>query len=860
MNDPIVKVNQGKLRGVYEKNLNGKNFIVFRGVPYAKPPVGNLRFKDPEPLESWSGIRDAVAFSDRCAQQDWFTRAIVGSDDCLYLNVYTPTLNPSEPKAVMVWIHGGAFIFGSGEDDMYGPDYLIEKDIVLVTINYRLGIFGFLNAEDEEAPGNQGLKDQVQALRWIQQNISQFGGDPNNVTIFGESAGGASVHYLTISPLTQGDYNLFNIDMNEKLFMMEELSLGLFHKAIIQSGVAINPWASSPKSPMESVTKLAAVLDKDISDVKEFINYLRTLDISCLIEAEAKIRNRQDKILAIHPFIPSIDSKAKNPFLSIQLNEAIKNGIKVPSMCGYMSHEGIIVIAGMNDDMYNEINADPENLLIHPTAKKILNKYNLTVNDVKQFYFGDEKMSSKNIEKIVDALSTIHFILGIHDVIDIQSKVPDVPMYIYKFEYEVETSLLKKFLNVDVKGTCHGEEMSFLFYQKLTKLFDKPIAIPGSIEHNFIEKFTRMWTDFAKTGNPTPKLTNEIPVEWKPIDNSDGYKCLLITDKLNMITEMKITQQLLHQGKLRGVNGKNINGINFVAFRGIPYGKSPVGKLRFKDSEPAEPWSGVKDAFNFGSRCAQKDWITHGIIGSDDCLYLNIYTSDINPPVPKAVMVWIHGGGFIFGSGDDDFYGPDYLIEKDVVLVTINYRLGILGFLNVDDREAPGNQGLKDQVLALKWIKQNIAKFGGNPNNVTIFGESAGGASVHYLSISPLAQGLFHKVIIQSGVAFNPWANSVKSPMESVNKLAAALGKNISNVKEFVDYLRTLDAHTLVETEAKLHSSEDEILFIHPFLPSIDSSAENPFLIKPIDEVAKAGIKVPCMCGYVSHEGIIIAA
>lgn len=111
----------------------------------------------------------------------------------------------------------------------------------------------------------------------------------------------------------------------------------------------------------------------------------------------------------------------------------------------------------MNDDMYNEINADPENLLIHPTAKKILNKYNLTVNDVKQFYFGDEKMSSENIGKIVDALSTIHFILGIHDVIEIQSKVLDVPMYIYKFEYEVETSLLKKFLNVDVKGKKYFE-------------------------------------------------------------------------------------------------------------------------------------------------------------------------------------------------------------------------------------------------------------------------------------------------------------------------------------------------------------------------------------------------------------------
>ncbi|KAK0169506.1 hypothetical protein PV327_011530 [Microctonus hyperodae] len=171
-------------------------------------------------------------------------------------------------------------------------------------------------------------------------------------------------------------------------------------------------------------------------------------------------------------------------------------------------------------------------------------------------------------------------------------------------------------------------------------------------------------------------------------------------------------------------------------------------------------------------------------------------------------MVWIHGGGFVMGSGDDDIFGPDYLIENDVVLVTINYRLGILGFLNVEDEEAPGNQGLKDQVEALKWIQQNIAQFGGDPNNVTIFGESAGAASVHYLTLSPLAQGLFHKAIIQSGVALNPWASSPKPLMESVEKLAAVLEKDISNVKEFVNYLRTLDAHCLVEAVEKIRTSK----------------------------------------------------
>lgn len=172
-------------------------------------------------------MRDAKKFGNIALQYDNASQKVIGSEDCIFLNIYTNTLNPIASKSVMVWIHGGAWIMGSGNDDMHGPDYLIEKDIVLVTINYRLGILGkfaqlleklslnlkyimntlfvgFLNLNDEKAAGNQALKDQVMALRWVQQNIEKFGGDVNNVTIFGDSAGAASVHYLTLSPLAKG--------------------------------------------------------------------------------------------------------------------------------------------------------------------------------------------------------------------------------------------------------------------------------------------------------------------------------------------------------------------------------------------------------------------------------------------------------------------------------------------------------------------------------------------------------------------------------------------------------------------------------------------------------------------------------
>ncbi|KAL6419962.1 hypothetical protein ACFW04_011043 [Cataglyphis niger] len=203
----------------------------------------------------------------------------------------------------------------------------------------------------------------------------------------------------------------------------------------------------------------------------------------------------------------------------------------------------------------------------------------------------------------------------------------------------------------------------------------------------------------------------------------------------------------VREGKLIGIIDKNIHAGNYIAFRGIPYAKPPVGKLRFKDPVPPEPWSGSRDSSKHGNIAVQKDPITREMIGDEDCLYLNVYTADIESWRKRPVMVWIHGGAFSTGSGDATIYGPDYIVRKDVVLVTLNYRLGVLGFLNLNDKVATGNQGMKDVVMALQWVQKNISKFTGDPGNVTIFGESAGGAIVHYLTLSPLSKGIHYRFI-----------------------------------------------------------------------------------------------------------------
>lgn len=182
-------------------------------------------------------------------------------------------------------------------------------------------------------------------------------------------------------------------------------------------------------------------------------------------------------------------------------------------------------------------------------------------------------------------------------------------------------------------------------------------------------------------------------------------------------------------GPVKGVKKSSALGRDYVNFQGIPYMKAPVGKLRFVDAQPPEPWTEPLDATQEHSSYVCHNFFTNKVLGKEDSPFINVYTHEVSPPALKPVVVWIHGGGFMVGSSCTDCYGPDYLLQKDVIVVTFNYRCGVFGFLTLDDPElgVPGNAGLKDQVFALKWVQRNIERFGGDPNNVTLFGESVSG-------------------------------------------------------------------------------------------------------------------------------------
>jgi para-nitrobenzyl esterase len=301
------------------------------------------------------------------------------------------------------------------------------------------------------------------------------------------------------------------------------------------------------------------------------------------------------------------------------------------------------------------------------------------------------------------------------------------------------------------------------------------------------------------------------------------------------------------------VLGKTINGGRVRAFLGLPYAAPPVGDLRWKAPQPAPGWRGERDATKYGARCAQgriyHDMVFQDAGPSEDCLFLNVYTpADAKDASRLPVMFWIHGGGYKGGASSEPRHNGDFLPLKGVVLVTINYRLGVFGFLVTDELAKEnggwaGNWGLMDMVAALQWVKANIAVFGGDPNNVTVFGESAGSFAVSTLMASPMAGGLFQKAIGESGAAFSSTTmlggESVAQRAESDGKWVATLG-----VKDLAE-LRSLPTDKLLEAAKK----EDP--------PEFEPDVDGKLLTMPVPEMYALGQQahVPLLAGWNADEG-----
>ena len=295
----------------------------------------------------------------------------------------------------------------------------------------------------------------------------------------------------------------------------------------------------------------------------------------------------------------------------------------------------------------------------------------------------------------------------------------------------------------------------------------------------------------------------------------------------------------------------------FRIFKNIPYAAPPVGEFRWQPPRPAASWQGVREATEFGPRCLQGQIFSDIVFRdlSEDCLTLNIWTPARSAAARLPVMVWIHGGGFQAGAGAEPRHDGEAFARKNVVLVTINYRLGVFGFFSHPElsresgRNASGNYGMLDQVAALRWVQDNIAAFGGNPDNVTIFGESAGSFAVSALMASPLARGLFHKAIGESGAFF-----TARSGTLGMRPLA-------ESEQQGTTFASGLGVQSLADLRKK---SGDEVLKAalktQPwFTPNIDGY----FLVEDVHATFAAGrqARVPLLAGWNADEvrgGIVL--
>ncbi|KAJ1529245.1 hypothetical protein ONE63_006047 [Megalurothrips usitatus] len=501
----VIKTDLGPVLGrEIRSEVTDSKFLSFQGIPYAKPPVGPLRFKPPQPAEPWTAVRDCRQEADVCMQYHMYLRDLRGSEDCLYLNVYTPQLDiwgvPRLP--VMVRIHGGGFTTGSGSSEMCGPDFIVKERVVLVTINYRLNMFGFLClGEPGDAQGNMGLKDQVAAFRWVQRNISNFGGDPKMVTIAGESAGGASVH----------------------LHMMSPMSRGLFSSAISESGVATNPWAFT-KDGRARAFRLGESLGCKTDNAKELIEFLRSVPAEDLVKASNRAFSKEDKeyscVISPFPFVPTIEisNGSVEPFLSEDPKKILSEGrfFKGPFLAGVNNREGMLLLAAIlgkdRDEMIKKFDARisclvPGDLSVPRGSgeeKKI-------VAMLRSFYMKNKPLSEENLVDYFNLTSDLMFVYGFYCAM--KSHCKHSAPYLYEFCYEGALNVFKNILGEDhIPGACHADELGYLFKMDLL-----PSDLPSDSHALAVrDKMVKLWTNFVKFGDPTPKNVKYLGISWQP--------------------------------------------------------------------------------------------------------------------------------------------------------------------------------------------------------------------------------------------------------------------------------------------------------------------------------------------------------
>jgi para-nitrobenzyl esterase len=440
----------------------------FKGIPFAFPPMGALRWKAPQPVAPWTGVRSATEFAPSCMQDLTFAKLFgappATSEDCLYLNVWTPAKTPIDALPVMVWIYGGAFVGGQTSIPAYDGTRLAERGVVVVSIAYRLGAFGFLahpqlSAESGKGSGNYGLQDQIAALRWVKDNIARFGGDPNRVTIFGESAGGISVSMLAASPAARG----------------------LFHRAISQSGGNFGP----PRFANEGGATVPPLVVAEQTG-RNFIAKLGASDIKAARELPA------EKIqAAVGPglqgsFWPVFDGDVL-PGDQYELYQA-KRFNDTPVLIGTNSDEGALFV--------------PPGVTAAAFEKLIRSGYGARADAVLAAY--PHATASEAARAAKDIFRDAVFAWHTWAWAQLQSRHGAGKAYVYYFDHRTPQS---------PNGAGHAAEIPYVFRNLGRGSGPAALAGPPRTEDTAMsDLMSRYWVNFARNGDPNGPGLPQWPV------------------------------------------------------------------------------------------------------------------------------------------------------------------------------------------------------------------------------------------------------------------------------------------------------------------------------------------------------------
>ncbi|XP_038599168.1 neuroligin-1 isoform X2 [Tachyglossus aculeatus] len=528
--DPLVTTNFGKIRGM-KKELNNEILgpvIQFLGIPYAAPPLGEHRFQPPEPPSPWSDVKNATHFAPVCPQNVidgrlpevmlpvWFTNNLDvvssyvqdQSEDCLYLNIYVPTedgpltkkqtddlgdndgaedediRDSGGPKPVMVYIHGGSYMEGTG--NLYDGSVLASYgNVIVITVNYRLGVLGFLSTGDQAAKGNYGLLDLIQALRWTSENIGFFGGDPLRITVFGSGAGGSCVNLLTLSHYSEGN-------------RWSNSTKGLFQRAIAQSGTALSSWAVSFQ-PAKYARMLATKVGCNMSDTVELVDCLQKKPYKELIDQDIQPARYH---IAFGPVIDG-DVIPDDPQILMEQGEFLNYDI----MLGVNQGEGLKFVENIVDsedgisasDFDFAVSNFVDNLYGYPEGKDIL-------RETIKFMYTDwaDRHNPETRRKTLLALFTDHqWVAPAVATADLHSNFGS-PTYFYAFYHHCQTDQVPAWADA-----AHGDEVPYVLGIPMigpTELF------PCNFSKNDVmlsAVVMTYWTNFAKTGDPNQPVPQD---------------------------------------------------------------------------------------------------------------------------------------------------------------------------------------------------------------------------------------------------------------------------------------------------------------------------------------------------------------